>query len=234
MSLFDDLLDANNALLKHAAREIERALKDGRLFARPDYLLQERLFLKTYFTLREVEIRGLRLLHELTLLAQLLQREEAARETELRMERTFKAQEKGNGKKTVILNKKDLQKQDKVIIKDRKLIQQSITDIVKYFLAQHETLVRTARLFELLDPTMKLLAGHADRSILKLYVRVGDSQASLLKHVREEMMNAHPLDAAHELLEDRDPLRRYLTELGDARREFARLLHAKFPMLEAL
>ncbi len=234
MSLLDDLLDANNALLKHAAKEARHALKTGQFLAQPDYLLKDHLFFKTYLTLREVEIRGLRLLHEITVLAQLLQREEAAREMEQQMERALKAQEQGNGKKTVILNKKDLKKQDKVVTRDRKLVQESIEDVVKFFLAQHESLVQTAQLFQQLDPGLKLLPGRADRSILKLYARAGGSQASLLKRVREEIMAAHPLDVADDLQEDRGPLRHYLTELSDARREFSGFLHAHFPMVGAL
>ena len=234
MAVFPSLLEQNNALLKHAARELEHAIKSGRFLFRPDYLLDEHLFFKTYLSLREVEIRGLRLLHEVTVLAQLLQKEEEARQTEQQMEKNYKAQEKGDGKRTVIISRKELKKQEKVVTKDRKLVQEHLDDTVTCFLAQHEILVHTAQQFRGLAPGFKLLHPRTDRKILKIYARTGGSQAGLHKHIREEVALAEPLDYADHLLTQRSRLRHQLTELSNARREFAGLLHKHFPMVGAL
>jgi hypothetical protein len=234
MAILPALLERNNALLKHAARELEHAVKEGRFLFRPDYLLDEHLFFKTYLSLREVEIRGLRLLHEVTVLAQLLQKEEEARETEQQMEKNYKAQEKGDGKRTVIISHKQLRKQEKVVTKDRKLVQEHLDDTVTYFLAQHEILVLTAQQFRGLAPGFKLLHPRTDRKILKIYARAEGSKAGLHKHIREEVALAEPFDYADHLLAQRSRLRHHLTELSNARREFAGLLHKHFPMVGAL
>lgn len=234
MAALPALLEQNNALLKHAARELEHAVKEGRFIIRPDYLLDEHLFFKAYLSLREVEIRGLRLLHEITVLAQLLQKEEEARKTEQQMEKNYKAQEKGNGKQTVIINRKQLKKQEKVVTKDRKLVHESLDDTVTFFLAQHEIMVQTAQLFRGLAPGFKLLHPRTDRKILKIYARAEGSQAGLHEHIREEVALAQPLDYADDLLAQRAALRHELTGLSNARREFAGLLHKHFPMVGAL
>lgn len=234
MAVLPALLAHNNTLLKHAARELEHAVKGGRFLARPDYLLHEHLFFRAYLSLREAEIRGLRLLHEVTVLAQLLQKEEEARETEQQMEKNYKAQEQGNGKKTVIVSRKQLKRQEKVVTKDRKFAQESLDNTVTLFLKQHEILVQTAQLFRTLAPGFKLLHPRTDRKILKLYAQVEASKAGLHKHIREEMALAQPLDYADHLLEQRVGLRHELSELSNARREFARLLHQHFPMVGAL
>ncbi len=234
MAILPALLEHNNALLKHAARKLEHAVKEGRFLFRTDYLLDEHQFFKTYLSLREVEIRGLRLLHEVTVLAQLLQKEEEARDTEQQMEKTYKAQEKGDGKKTVIISRKELKKQEKVVTKDRKLAQASLDDTVSCFLAQHESLVHTAQQFQGLAPGFKLLHPRIDRKILNIYARAEGSQAGLHKHIREEMALAEPLDYADHLLAQRGKLRHELTRLSNARREFAGLLHKHFPMVGAL
>ena len=234
MAVLLTLLDANNKLVKHAARELNHAMKAGHFFARPDYLIHEQRFFQSYFALREVEIRGLRLLHEMTLLGQLLRREEAARQQEEQLEKNFRAQEQGNGKKAVILSPKDLKKQEQAVIKDRKLVQESIRRIVEYFLAQHEILVRTDRLFHDLNAKVALLHPRTDRVILKAYGRAGDSKARLLKQVREEVEAAQPLELAHALFDCRGVLRHHLTALSDARREFAGLLQKHLPMMGTL
>lgn len=234
MAVLPALLEHNNALLKHAAREVRHGVKEGRFFVRPDYMLNEHLFFKSYLSLREVEIRGLHLLHEVTVLAQLLQKEEEARQTEQQMEKNFKAQEQGNGKKTVIISRKQLKKQEKVVTKDRKFVQESLDDTVTLFLKQHEIMVQTAQLFRGLAPGFKLLHPRTDRKILKIYARAEASKAGLHKHIREEMLLAQPLDYADTLLAQRRDLRHELTELSNARREFAGLLHKHFPMVGAL
>ncbi|HEU5198311.1 MAG TPA: hypothetical protein VFU32_01670 [Ktedonobacterales bacterium] len=234
MAILPALLEQNNALLKHAARELEHAVKGGRFLFRPDYLLDEHLFFKTYLSLREVEIRGLRLLHEVTILAQLLQKEEEARQTEQEMEKNYKAQEKGDGKQTIIISRKQLKKQEKVVTKDRKLVQESLDDTITFFLAQHEILVQTAQQFRGLAPGFKLLHPRTDRKILKIYARAEASKAGLHKHIREEVALAEPLNYADHLLVQRSKLRGHLTELSNARREFAGLLHKHFPMVGAL
>ena len=234
MTVLPALLEHNNDLLKHAAREVKHGVKEGHFFVRPDYMLNEHLFFKAYLSLREVEIRGLRLLHEVTVLAQLLQKEEEARQTEQQMEKNYKAQEQGNGKKTVIISRKQLKKQEKVVTKDRKFVQESLDDTVTLFLKQHEIIVQTAQLFRGLAPGFKLLHPRTDRKILKIYARAEASKDGLHKHIREEIALAQPLDYADALLAQRRDLRHELTELSNARREFAGLLHKHFPMVGAL
>ena len=119
-------------------------------------------------------------------------------------------------------------------VKDRKLVQEHLDDTVTYFLAQHEILVLTAQQFRGLAPGFKLLHPRTDRKILKIYARTGGSQAGLHKHIREEVALAEPLDYADHLLTQRSRLRHELTELSNARREFAGLLHKHFPMVGAL
>ena len=234
MTVLPALLAHNNTLLKHAARELEHAVKSGRFLFRPDHLLDERLFFNAYLSLREAEIRGLRLLHEVTVLAQLLEKEEEAREIEQEMEKNYKAQEKGDGKQTVIISRKELKKQEKTVTKDRKLVQESLDDTVTLFLKQHEILVQTAQQFQSLAPGFKLLHPRTDRKILKIYAGAEASKAGLHKHIREEVALAQPLDYADHLRAQRSGLRHELTELSNARREFAGLLHKHFPMVGAL
>lgn len=234
MDLLPHLLGKNNKLLKHATKTLSRAVEHGDFLAYPDYRLHEQLFFQTYLALREVEIRGLHLLHEMTVLAQMLQREEAARKTEEKLEKTFREQERGNGKKAVIISPQDLKKQEKMLKKDRKLVQESIEHTVEAFLQQHESLVQTARLLQKISPTLVLLHPRTDRKILKAYARAGGKPASLLQQVRADVGHAQPLDLAERLLDQRSTMRRRLTELSNARRQFAGFIHHHLPMIAAV
>jgi hypothetical protein len=228
------LLDANLKLHKHAGRALEKAVAEQRFAMRHNYLLDEHAFFQAYIALREVEVRELRLLHETALLSQLLLREEAARETEKKLEKTFKAQEEGNGKQAVIVSKKDLKKQEKTVNKDRKLVHRNAEAIVEIFLAQHEAIVRADRLFRVLDSRFVLLHPRADRKILKTYARVGDSAHKLRKQVVEEVLLARPLDLAHALETHRRKMRHHMTKLSQARRHFTTFIHQRLPMIGAL
>jgi hypothetical protein len=234
MRVLLSLLRANLKLHKHAARALEKAVERQRFLLRHDYLLDEHAFFQAYIALREVEVCELRLLHETALLSQLLVREEAARQIERKLEKTFKAQEEGDGKRAVIVSKKELKKQEKLVNKDHRLVHKNAAEIVDIFLAQHEALVRAGRLFQQLNPRFVLVHPRTDRKILKTYVRVGDSAHHLRKVVMEEVQRAHPLDLAAALEWRRSKMRNYSTRLSQARRQFTAFIHQRLPMIGAL
>src|SRR5262249_13998759 len=90
-------LTINTSLIQRAARVLEQASKE-QPFQQPlsklDYIHSEPLFFHTYLALREVEVRGLRLLHEVAVLSQMLQHEQRARDYEKELEKQLKAQER--------------------------------------------------------------------------------------------------------------------------------------------
>jgi hypothetical protein len=234
MKLLLSLLDANLKLHHHAARALEKAVKQRRLLLREDYLHSEHIYFQVYIALREVEIRELHLLHETALLSQMLKREEAARKLEQKLEKTFQAQQQGNGKDGAIISKKDLRKQERIIEKDHKEIRENAGRIVGIFLAEHEALVHAAQQFKALDPTLALLHPRADRKILKLYARAGGSSHHLHKTISEEVLLARPLDLADDLEARRSKMRHYMTALSQTRRHFATLIQEQLPLVGAL
>jgi hypothetical protein len=234
MRVLLSLLKANLKLHAHAARVLDKAVDRQRFVLRHDYIVDEHAFFRAYLALREVEVRELRLLHETALLAQLLVREEAARKLEKKLEQTYKAQEEGDGKKAVIVSKKELRKQEKTVNKDRRLVHKNGEEIVEIFLAQHEAIVRASALFRALDPKFVLLHRRADRKILKTYARAGDSAHKLRKLVLEEIESARPLALAHALEAHRSKMRHHMTRLSRARRHFTACIHQQLPMIGAL
>lgn len=234
MRVLLSLLNANLKLHAHAARVLDKAVDRQRFVLRQNYIVDEHAFFQAYLALREVEVRELRLLHETALLSQLLVREEAARRLEHKLEQTYKAQEEGDGKKAVVVSKKELKKQEKTVNKDRKLVHKNAEAIVEIFLEQHEAIVRASALFRALDPKFVLLHRRADRKILKTYARAGDSAHKLHKLVLEEVMNARPLALAHALEAHRSKMRHHMTRLSKARRHFTAFIHHHFPMIGAL
>jgi hypothetical protein len=228
------LLDANLTLHKRAARALEKAVEQQRFLLRPDYVVNEHLFFQAYIALREVEVQELRLLHETALLSQLLKREEAARKKEEKLEKTFKAQEEGDGEQAAIVSKKDLKKQEKMVNKDRKLIREGAGRIVEVFLAQHEAMLNASRLFKGIDPAFVLVYPRADRKILKVYARAGGSRHRLHKQISEEVQLARPLHLARHLEKHRSKMRHHMTNLSHARRDFTAFIHRHLPMIGAL
>ena len=234
MKLLLSLLDANITLHQHAARALAKAVEHRRLLMREKYLLDEPVYFHTYIALREVEVRELRLLHETALFAQLLKREEQARELEQKLEKTFKAQEEGNGKDGAIVSKKELRRQEKTATKDRKEVRETTERFAEIFLAEHEALAQAAQQFKVLDPALDLLHRRADRKILKLYARAGGSAHHLRKAITEEVQLARPLDLADDLESRRSKMRQHITALSHARRRFAALIHQHLPLVGAL
>ncbi len=234
MRVLLSLLDANLKLHKHAARALDKAVEQQRFLLRNQYLLDERAFFQAYIALREVEVRELRLLHETALLSQSLEREEAARRIERKLEKTFKAQEEGNGKQAVIISKEELKKQEKIVTKDHKRVHHNAGEIVDSFLAQHEALIQATQRFKALDPAFVLLHPRADRKILSIYARVGGSHHKLRQRVMEEVQQAKPLDLADALEAHRSKMRHHMTRLSNARRHFTAFIHQHLPMIGAL
>lgn len=234
MRVLLSLLDANLKLHRHAARVLEKAVTHQRFTMNNRYLLDEHRFFQAYLALREVEVRELRLLRETAVLAQVLKREETARETERNLEKTFKAQEEGNGKRAIIISKKELKKQEKTVKKDHSQVHKNAEEIVGIFLAQHEALVRASTLFKPLDPRFVLLHPRADRKILKIYAHAGDSEHKLRRLVVEEVVNAQPLELADALEAHRSKMRHHMTKLSHARRQFTAFIHQHLPMIGAL
>jgi hypothetical protein len=234
MRVLLSLLNANLKLHAHAARVLDKAVDRQRFVLRHDYIIDEHALFRAYLALREVEVRELRLLHETARLSQLLVREETARRLEYKLEQTYKAQEEGDGKKAVVVSKKELKKQEKTVNKDRELVHTHAEIIVELFLAQHESLVRAGALFRALDPKFVLLHRRADRKILKTYARVGDSAHKLRKLVLAEVENAQPMELAHALETHRSKMRHHMTRLSRARRHFTAFIHQHLPMIGAL
>lgn len=234
MRVLLSLLDANLKLYQHATRVLEKAVTHQQFLMNSQYLLDKHRFFQAYLALREVEVRELRLVHETALLTQVLKREEAARETERKLEKTFKAQEEGDGKQAVIISKKALKKQEKTVKKDHSKVHKNAEEIVGIFLAQHEALVRASALFKSLDPRFVLLHPRADRKILKIYARAGDSEHKLRRLVVEEVMNAQPLDLADALEAHRRKRRHHMTKLSHARRQLTAFIHQHLPMIGPL
>ncbi len=229
------LLDANLKQHKHAARALEKAVSKQRFLIRRDYLIDEQAFFQAYIALREVEVRELHLLHETALLSQLLEREYIARKIEKKMEKTFKAQEEGNGKQSVIISKEELKKQEKIVNKDHRRVRHNAGEIVDIFLDQHEALVQAAERFKALDPKFALLHRRAERKILKIYTRAGGSEHKLRQRVIEEVeQEDRPLDLADALEAHRSRMRHHTTKLSNARRYFTAFIHQHFPMVGAL
>jgi hypothetical protein len=192
------------------------------------------LFFQTYLALREVEVRALRLLHEVAVLKQMLEHEQKAREREKQLERQFKEQERGNGKATVIISKDDLRAQEKLVNKHRKRAQEATAELVELFLAQHQRLVQAGQAFKTLDQKFALVDPHTDRKILKLYGRVGGKKALMLKHLQDEVDGAKPLALAKRLEHTRKKLRQQVTALSAARRQFAAFIQQHIPIAGAL
>lgn len=230
-------LKYNTDLIHQTTKALERATRQKRferLFATLDYTHSEPLFFQTYLALREVEMRGLRLLHEIAVLRQMLEHEQQAREKEKQLERQFKAQERGNGKETVIIDPEDLKEQEKVINKHRKRAQEATVELIELFLAQHQTLVQAGQAFKVLDAKFVLVHPRTDRKILKLYGRLGGNKTQMLKHAQEEVDAGKPLALAKDLEHTRKKLRKQLTALSAARRQFAAFIQQHIPVVGAL
>jgi hypothetical protein len=232
MSLLLSLLDANLALHHHAANALEKALARQQFPTRPP--VDDEAYHQAYLSLREVEAQGLRLLHETALLAQVLKREEAARQSERKLSRTLQAQEKGNGKQTAILSKDELIQEEKTIAKGHQLVYQNAEEIVTICLAQHEAFARANRLFRALNHNVVLLHPRAEAAILKTYARADDSDERLRALVKAEIEQGHPLALAADLKTRRRAMRERLTALSEARRKFAAFLQQRLPMVGAL
>jgi hypothetical protein len=230
-------LKYNTHLIHQTTKALERANKKKRfeqLFTKLDYAQSEPLFLQTYLALREVEVRGLRLLHEVAVLKLMLEHEQKARERERQLERQYKEQERGNGKETVIISKDDLKDQEKLVNKDRKRAQEATFELVELFLAQHQTLVQAGRAFKILDRKFELVDPGTDRKILRLYGRLGGTKTLLLKHTQEDVDGPKPLALAKRLEHTRKNLRQQLTALSTARRQFACVIQQHIPIIGAL
>jgi hypothetical protein len=230
-------LKYNTDLIHQTTQALERANKKKRfeqLFTTLDYAHSEPLFFQTYLALREVEVRGLRLLHEVAVLKQMLDHEQQAREREKQLERQFKEQERGNGKETILISKDDLKEQEKLVNKHRKRAQEAAVELVELFLAQHQTLVQAGQTFKTLDPRFDLVNPRTDRKILKLYGRLGGTKTQMLKHAQEEVDGAKPVALAKSLEHTRKKLRKQLTALSMARRHFAAFIEQHIPVVGAL
>jgi hypothetical protein len=234
MGVFLSLLDANLTLQAHAARALEKAIDRQRFLGQQKHVPDEEAFFQAYNALRDVEARELRLLHETALLAQLLKREEAAREAEQKLDQTFRAQETGNGKKAAIIGAASLQKQESAVAKDHRLVYRHVEELVNIFLAHHEALVRADRLFKALDPRLALLHPGADGVMLKLFARAEDSAQHLRELAVREVEQGQPRALAAALRAPRSKMRQRLTRLSDARRHFAAFLSQRVPMVGAL
>jgi|ERR1051326_2601838 hypothetical protein len=234
MRVLLSLLDANLALHQHAASALDKALERHQLLPGQQTPINEQAFFNAYNALRDVETEELRLLHETALLAQLLRREESARQTEHELDQTFRAQEVGNGKKAVIVSKDALIKQEKTVAKDHRQVYQHAEQMVDIFLAQYEALVRADRLFRALDPRLVLLQSHAEAAILKIFVLAEDSPQKLRDLVKTEVERNQPRDLAAGLAAHRSKMRQHLTKLSEARRHFAAFIQQRLPMIGTL
>lgn len=231
MQVLLSLLDANLTLQHHAADALEKALERGQFPTRQPV---DDAYYQAYLALREVEAQGLRLLHETALLAQALRREEAARQSERRLSKTFSAQEKGRGKQAIILSKDELMREEKVIAKGHQLVYKHAEEIITICLAQHEAFARANRLFRTLDMKLVLLHPRAEAAILKTYARADDSDERLRELVKAEIEQGRPLALAADLETRRSAMRQRLTALSEARRKFAAFLQERLPMVGAL
>ncbi len=232
MSLLHSLLDANLLLQRHAADTLEKALERQQFPTRPP--VDEDTYYQAYLALRDVEAQGLRLLHETALLAQALKHEEAARQSERRLSKTFRAQETGNGKQAVILSKDELMKEEKIITKGHQLTYKHAEEIVTICLAQHEAFARANRFFRALNFKLVLLPPRAEASILKIYKLAEDSNDRLRALVKTEIEQSRPLALAADLERKRSAMRQRLTALSEARRRFTAFLQQRLPMVGAL
>jgi hypothetical protein len=230
-------LDYNSDLIHQTAQVLERASKERRfeqLFAQLDYAHSEPLFFQTYLAVREVEVRGLRLLREVAVLKEMLEHEQQARDKENQLARQFREQERGNGKATVILDPDDLKEQEKLVNKDRKRAQEATVELVELFLAQHQTLIQAGQTFKALDATFVLVNPDTEKKIRQLYGRVGGTKTQMLKHAQDEVDAAKPLALAKDLEHIRKHLRQQLTALSAARRQFAAFIQLHIPVAGAL
>jgi hypothetical protein len=212
---------------------LARANKERRfeqLFAKLDYTRSEPLFFQVYLALREVEVRGLRLLGEVAILKQMLEHEQLARDQAKELGRMFQEQERGNGKRTVIIDPDDLQEQEKLVNKHRKRAQEATVQLAEIFLAQHRTLILAGTSFKALDASFVLVDPTTDKRILKLYGQIGGTEALLLKRLQDEVDGAKPLALARDLEGARRHLRQQLTALSTARRHFAAFIQQYIPV----
>src|SRR5690242_14291338 len=100
MAILLTFLEYTTELIEQTTKVLEQANKEQRferLFASADYTRTEPVFFQTYLALREVEVYGLRLLHEVAVLKQMLEHEQQARNKGKQLERLLKAQEHGDG-----------------------------------------------------------------------------------------------------------------------------------------
>jgi hypothetical protein len=233
MRVLLSLLDANLKLHQHVARVLEKAVerRHGALGTRSAF--DEQAFTQAYLALREVEVRELALMHQTTLLAQSLKRDEIARRTEHKLTQTFQAQETGNGKKAVIIAPQALQQQTRTVMKDHRTAHKHTEEWLSIFLAQHEALVRADALFKALDRALVLLDPHENDAVLKTYALAGDSAQRLREWALEEIERERPRALAAALEAHRGKMRQHMTRLSNARRQFATFIYQHVPLVRA-
>lgn len=233
MRVLLSLLDANLKLHHHAARALEKAVERRRGALGTPHAFDEQAFTQAYLALRDVEVRELALLHQTAVLAQSLKREEVARRTERELAQTFQAQETGNGKKAVILAPEAVQQQTRTATNDHRTVHKHAEDWVSIFLAQHDALGQADALFSALDRALILLAQHENTAVLKTYALAGDSSQRLHALALEEIEQERPRVLAAALESRRGKMRRHLTRLSKARRQFAAFFYQHVPLVGA-